>query len=684
MPVSPQTPVADFLANGVTSTFAYAFQVLRAETLVVSVNGAVQVGIYTVSGLEQQSGSVTLSVPPSNGAAVRVRRVSPLRRDTDYQQEGDLRAQVIDNDFDSLWLAMQEMAGSAAGLLSCLRAPSSETLSELPAASVRALKVLTFNGAGQPLTVAPASGSATELATLLANSTSASNGAAMVAFNDALTYPAGSVGRALSVTGSATVPNVAALRAIGKGTNKVIGTAGFYQPLDDGHAGYFCDIGDTTSADNGTTVIVGVDGGRWKLLMQTEYVNSRQLGVRGDGQGDESAALLAADAIARAVRKPLLIRGAPRITSTVTLTAKTHWIFGGASESFEALPSSYIIKASTLNGPGIVIAVSSSETIWQGGGVYGQPGNTGDGIQVHGNSFRWLGSGYIYGCGTDGIRIGKAAAPSNANCFYIEGLNTSNNGRHGMNIDDKPFSAGGPDANAGVVLRMFSHHNGQCGLRLGNARLGNVFIGFCLENNTTGLFMDSEAQGNVFVGGDIEANTGPLNTTPLDDVQEVIPFNNRFLDVTVSGVIRNTSHNTALLSGLTVRGESIAGAMTAVGTPTGVRTFTGGAFVFKVDIQWSAHTRAGIDQMSLEIPIPTGTSIDGRMPAPIPAVFTLDAIYSEGFATPAGSHIVGVLRSNSSPPRVVFYLSNAGVISSLLVPASGRIIVGGTVPIYAL
>lgn len=81
------------------------------------------------------------------------------------------------------------------------------------------------------------------------------NGPALIGFNSALAYPAGTLGDVLR---SLTFQSYTALRAY-------TGSAGFARITGSGIAGDFSiDSADTTSADNGGTIIVDASGRRWK------------------------------------------------------------------------------------------------------------------------------------------------------------------------------------------------------------------------------------------------------------------------------------------------------------------------------------------------------------------------------------------------------------------------------------
>ena len=143
--VLAQIPFNEYLANGATTVFAYEFQILSAGDLVVKAAGAVvPPSSYTLSGVGSQSGgSVTFLAAPANLVKIQILRVTALSRDTDYQYNGDLREDVVDRDFNRIWLVKQEQS---AALGSAVRVAYPGQLAELPAASPS--KVWAWNAAG--------------------------------------------------------------------------------------------------------------------------------------------------------------------------------------------------------------------------------------------------------------------------------------------------------------------------------------------------------------------------------------------------------------------------------------------------------------------------------------------------------------------------------------------------------
>jgi hypothetical protein len=112
MTVTQQTPVNSYTANGVSTVFNFTFLLLASGDLDVYVDDVLKTlgADYSVSGLEVPAGgSVTFTTPPANGANVVLQRNSDIERATDYQNNGDMLAAVVNKDFDRLWLAMQEI-----------------------------------------------------------------------------------------------------------------------------------------------------------------------------------------------------------------------------------------------------------------------------------------------------------------------------------------------------------------------------------------------------------------------------------------------------------------------------------------------------------------------------------------------------------------------------------------------
>lgn len=211
MSVPNQIPYIVYNANGMTTVFPFEFYIIAAGDIQVSINGTTVTSGFSVSGTGNVSGGdVVFMTPPAATSVVMLERVVPTYRLTDYQDNGDLLADTINKDFDRLWMAIQHSSiylglalrrpllggpfdaegyriangldpldkqdfatknyvdnSNATNLSHVIRTP--EVIPELPVASERSNKLLAFNAAGNPITVLPQSGSASDVLIELAN-----------------------------------------------------------------------------------------------------------------------------------------------------------------------------------------------------------------------------------------------------------------------------------------------------------------------------------------------------------------------------------------------------------------------------------------------------------------------------------------------------------------------------------
>ncbi len=193
--VVEQTPYNEYTGNGVATVYPYEFELLDADDLVVTIDGVViPASDFTLAGVGVQAGgTVTFDTAPANLTDVLLSREIALQRDIDYQVNGDLASATVDLDLNRLWQALQ---GFWTRITGAIRAPYPEQLDELPAAATRANKVLAFDADGQPTVLIPDSGTAADVLIQLADTSSASNGAALVGYDVETVYTTG-VGKKL-------------------------------------------------------------------------------------------------------------------------------------------------------------------------------------------------------------------------------------------------------------------------------------------------------------------------------------------------------------------------------------------------------------------------------------------------------------------------------------------------------
>ncbi|NWB97847.1 hypothetical protein HX882_18285 [Pseudomonas gingeri] len=110
----------------------------------------------------------------------------------------------------------------------------------------------------------------------------------------------------LTANSAVEVSSVAALRLLDSQKYAIANSAGYYAKGDQGAGRYYLDPVDTISADNGGTVIVGADGGRWKLC-HNGTIDTAQFGCSAS-LSDNSAPFNAASAYVASVGGKLTIQ----------------------------------------------------------------------------------------------------------------------------------------------------------------------------------------------------------------------------------------------------------------------------------------------------------------------------------------------------------------------------------------
>lgn len=112
MAVPEQTPRNVSIAAPGATVFPYDFKIIASADLLVQVDGADKtLGVdYTVSDVGVDvGGNVTFVVPMVGGETVLRRSDMPYKRDTDYQNLGDLRSDTLNNDQDAPILMIRQL-----------------------------------------------------------------------------------------------------------------------------------------------------------------------------------------------------------------------------------------------------------------------------------------------------------------------------------------------------------------------------------------------------------------------------------------------------------------------------------------------------------------------------------------------------------------------------------------------
>ncbi len=158
MTVSDNTSRNQYTATSGQTVFAYTFEIVDKDHIVVLQNGTVlsEGTDYTVSNVgNDNGGNVTLTTGATADDIITLYRDMPYSRTQNYTNSGDFLASEVNADFDELWLAGEQTDRSFS---QSIRKPitDSDTISmELPDAATRASKYLRFTDTGA-VTVATA------------------------------------------------------------------------------------------------------------------------------------------------------------------------------------------------------------------------------------------------------------------------------------------------------------------------------------------------------------------------------------------------------------------------------------------------------------------------------------------------------------------------------------------------
>lgn len=262
MTVSSSTSQATFEGNGAT-VFPLPFRFFDSDDIFVyrvdPDTGAASLQSlgtdYSLAGAGEPEvdgaalSELTLTAPLAVGTNLLVERVLPLEQAVDIVNQGKFFADVHEDVFDRLVMLVQQVNATSKGAIRvAIGDPEPNRL--VPAAS-RANLLMGFDSTGHPIPVSPSNGDVSAFALMLANYLNPFQGAALV-------------GRAGQFVASR-----AALRTLSKSTpSKHAFCTGHSGQGDGGHGAFWLDESDTTSADNDGTLIVGADGGRWKMVVQ--------------------------------------------------------------------------------------------------------------------------------------------------------------------------------------------------------------------------------------------------------------------------------------------------------------------------------------------------------------------------------------------------------------------------------
>lgn len=146
-----------YVATGGQTVFPYDFPI-ESETYVVvlQTTGGVTSELvlttnYTVSGVGNQSGgNITLTSGATNGDIITIYRDEPIQRTSNFNDAGDLLAEVLNDQLNSIVAWGQQLKRDSVRTVKLKPEDTSATL-EIPVSTERASKFLAFDGSGNAI-----------------------------------------------------------------------------------------------------------------------------------------------------------------------------------------------------------------------------------------------------------------------------------------------------------------------------------------------------------------------------------------------------------------------------------------------------------------------------------------------------------------------------------------------------
>ncbi|MFT8246323.1 glycosyl hydrolase family 28-related protein [Roseomonas sp. BN140053] len=141
-------PRVHYVASGGQSVFVFPFPIFDLADLEVRVDGLLLGGGYAISGTgHSEGGTVAFAVPPAANAQVLLRRRLRIDRTTDFQPNGVLRADTLNDELDRQTAALQEVSEDVANAIRLDPGEVGGRLT-LPMRPARANRLLGFDSLG--------------------------------------------------------------------------------------------------------------------------------------------------------------------------------------------------------------------------------------------------------------------------------------------------------------------------------------------------------------------------------------------------------------------------------------------------------------------------------------------------------------------------------------------------------
>lgn len=147
-------PRVHYVADGAQTAFVFPFPIFEEADLEVRVDGLVTQEGFLIHGAgASEGGLVAFQQPPAAGRQVLLRRVLVMQRVSDFQPNGVLRANTLNDELDRQTAGLQELREDLQAALRAAPGDAPATLT-LPSREGRANRLLAFDSLGNATAVA--------------------------------------------------------------------------------------------------------------------------------------------------------------------------------------------------------------------------------------------------------------------------------------------------------------------------------------------------------------------------------------------------------------------------------------------------------------------------------------------------------------------------------------------------
>jgi microcystin-dependent protein len=149
-PMPARPPRVRYVGDGAQRAFPFDFVCFRPEDVEVALDGVRVAAGFAATLAADGTGTVLFDAAPAAEIAVVLRRQLAIRRESDFQEGGELRAKTLNDELDFQTAAIQQADWAASRALRLPDEDADGVRVLLPPAAARAGRALVFDAAGDP------------------------------------------------------------------------------------------------------------------------------------------------------------------------------------------------------------------------------------------------------------------------------------------------------------------------------------------------------------------------------------------------------------------------------------------------------------------------------------------------------------------------------------------------------